>query len=49
VTAALGLLRVYKLLVSPFFAGSCRFEPSCSAYMAESIRVYGVCLVRGVA
>ena len=42
VIAALGLLRVYKLLVSPFFAGSCRFEPSCSAYMAESIRVYGV-------
>jgi putative membrane protein insertion efficiency factor len=33
---------VYKLFVSPFFAGSCRFEPSCSAYMAESIRVYGV-------
>ena len=40
--AALGLLRVYKLLISPFFAGSCRFQPSCSDYMAESIRVYGV-------
>jgi putative membrane protein insertion efficiency factor len=42
VSAALGLLRAYKLLVSPYFAGSCRFEPSCSDYMAESIRVYGV-------
>ena len=41
-SVALGLLRAYKLLVSPFFAGSCRFEPSCSDYTAESIRVYGV-------
>jgi putative membrane protein insertion efficiency factor len=42
VTVALVLLRAYKLLVSPFFAGSCRFEPSCSEYMAEAIRAYGV-------
>jgi hypothetical protein len=35
-------LRGYKLLLSPFFAGSCRFEPSCSDYMAESIRRHGV-------
>lgn len=42
VVAALALLRGYKLLISPFFAGSCRFEPSCSEYMAESIRVRGL-------
>ena len=40
--AALVLLRGYKLLLSPFFAGSCRFEPSCSDYMAESIRLHGL-------
>jgi putative membrane protein insertion efficiency factor len=33
---------VYKLLLSPLFAGSCRFQPSCSDYMAESIRRFGV-------
>ena len=42
VAIALVLLRGYKLLISPFFAGCCRFEPSCSDYMAESIRVHGL-------
>lgn len=42
---ALGVLRGYKVLVSPLFTGACRFHPSCSNYMAEAIRVHGV--VRG--
>lgn len=45
--AALGVLRGYKLLVSPYFAGSCRYMPSCSEYAAEAIAVFGV--VRGSA
>jgi len=40
--AVLGLLRCYKVLISPLFAGSCRFQPSCSEYMAEAVRVHGV-------
>ena len=39
--AALALLRVYKLLLSPLFAGSCRYYPSCADYMAEAIRMHG--------
>jgi putative membrane protein insertion efficiency factor len=42
VVAALALLRAYKVLISPLFTGCCRFEPSCSDYMAESIRVHGL-------
>ncbi|PYR78246.1 MAG: membrane protein insertion efficiency factor YidD [Acidobacteria bacterium] len=38
---ALALLRVYKLLLSPLFTGSCRFYPSCSDYMSEAIQVHG--------
>ena len=34
----LALLRVYKVLLSPLFTGSCRFYPSCSDYMAEAVR-----------
>jgi uncharacterized protein len=39
--AALALLAAYKVLLSPHFAGSCRFEPSCSAYMADAVRTHG--------
>ena len=41
-----GLLRVYKILFSPLFAGSCRFYPSCADYMREAVEVHGV--TRGV-
>jgi putative membrane protein insertion efficiency factor len=44
--AALGVLRGYKLLFSPLFAGSCRFLPSCSDYAREAIQTHGV--VNGV-
>jgi uncharacterized protein len=40
--AALGLLRGYKILFSPLFAGSCRFLPSCSDYAAEAVARFGV-------
>jgi len=40
--AILGALRLYKLLLSPLFAGSCRFVPSCSDYAAEAVSRYGV-------
>jgi hypothetical protein len=40
--AALGVLRGYKLLFSPLFAGSCRFLPSCSDYAREAIQTHGV-------
>ena len=45
VRAAVGLLRVYKLLVSPLFTGACRFHPSCSTYAADAVRAHG--LARG--
>jgi putative membrane protein insertion efficiency factor len=35
------VLRGYKILLSPLFAGSCRFTPSCADYMSEAIRVHG--------
>jgi uncharacterized protein len=43
--SALAVIRGYQLLLSPMFAGSCRFEPSCSVYAAEAITRFG--LVRG--
>lgn len=46
VRAALFALNCYKAYLSVFFAGSCRYEPSCSRYMYEAIERFGV--ARGV-
>ncbi|HAK56867.1 MAG: membrane protein insertion efficiency factor YidD [Vicinamibacterales bacterium] len=37
----LGLIRTYQLVLSPLFAGACRFTPSCSTYAAEAVRRHG--------
>jgi hypothetical protein len=37
----LGLLRVYKLAVSPLLGPACRFYPSCSDYAAEAVSRFG--------
>ena len=43
---ALGLIRLYQLLVSPLLPPACRFWPTCSRYSAQAIDRYGV--ARGV-
>lgn len=35
------LVRLYQLVVAPFFPPACRFEPSCSHYAMEALRVHG--------
>jgi putative membrane protein insertion efficiency factor len=35
-------LRAYKICISPYFRGSCRFLPSCADYAAEAIERHGV-------
>jgi len=40
--AAIGLLGVYRLIISPMLGPRCRFVPSCSTYTSEAIRRYGV-------
>jgi putative membrane protein insertion efficiency factor len=37
----LALIWVYQRLLSPIFAGSCRFEPSCSEYARQAVILHG--------
>jgi putative membrane protein insertion efficiency factor len=37
----MGIIKVYKLLISPLFPNSCRFYPTCSEYSYEAIKKFG--------
>ncbi len=37
----IGIIRVYQVTLSPLLGPACRFEPSCSRYMVEAIKMYG--------
>ena len=40
-TVLMGLVRAYRLLLSPWLGSACRFEPSCSAYSLKALEQHG--------
>ena len=36
-----GIIKFYKLFISPLFPSSCNFEPTCSSYCIDSLKVHG--------
>ena len=40
------LIRVYQVALSPWLGKNCRYQPTCSQYMLEALKVYG--LYKGV-
>ena len=38
----IGLIRVYRLTLSPFLGRQCRYLPTCSSYTEEAISRYGL-------
>jgi putative membrane protein insertion efficiency factor len=38
---AIGVIRLYRWLLSPWLGGSCRYWPSCSVYAEEAVHRHG--------
>lgn len=38
----LGLVKLYKCLISPLLPHACRFYPSCSEYFLRAVDEYGI-------
>ena len=39
---AIGLIRLYRLVLSPLLGANCRFQPTCSAYAIEALQCHGL-------
>lgn len=37
----IGLLKIYRLVISPLYGNVCRYYPSCSAYALRAVEVHG--------
>lgn len=37
----LALIWLYRVTLSPFLGGQCRYQPTCSQYAIDAIREYG--------
>ena len=37
----IGVVKGYRLFLSPWLGSACRFEPTCSAYAAQALRTHG--------
>ena len=37
----MGIVRAYRLLLSPWLGSGCRFEPTCSAYSLQALEKHG--------
>jgi uncharacterized protein len=40
-TILIGLLKGYKLAISPWLPSACRYRPTCSEYMMDAISAHG--------
>ena len=38
----IGLIKIYKLLTSPYIRPSCRYLPTCSEYFIDSLKEHGL-------
>ena len=39
--ALIGMVKFYRLMLSPWLGSGCRFEPTCSAYALTALETHG--------
>lgn len=37
----IGLIKAYRLFLSPWLGSACRFEPTCSVYALQAVQKHG--------
>jgi putative membrane protein insertion efficiency factor len=37
----IGIVKGYRLFLSPWLGSACRFEPTCSAYSLQALQMHG--------
>ena len=42
----IGIIKLYRMFISPYLAASCRYLPTCSEYTIECLKNYG--LIKGL-
>ena len=38
----IGIIKIYKLFISPFLGNNCRYLPTCSEYFIDCLNEHGV-------
>ena len=38
----IGIIKIYKMVISPYLAPSCRYLPTCSNYAIECLKTHGL-------
>jgi len=42
----IGIIKIYKIFISPYLTPSCRYLPTCSDYAIDCLKTYG--LIKGI-
>ena len=38
----IGLIKFYRMFISPYLAPSCRYLPTCSEYAIDCLKIHGL-------
>ena len=41
INTLIGVIKIYKLIISPYLGNRCRYLPTCSEYFIDSLKIYG--------